>query len=107
MTKKQSMWLGCGIVIGILLVGFWWLNRGYGKVSPMAYEYSKALYSACLNKNEEHLSKVENLLRIDSTETLPANERDWIDAIIGEARNGKWQSAAKKARRIMEDQIEH
>lgn len=107
MTRKQNVWFGCITVIGMLLAGFWWFNRGYGEVSPLAYEYSKALYSACLNKNEEQLGKVESLLAGGSTETLPSNERQWIDAIIEEARNGKWQSAARKSRRIMEDQVKH
>lgn len=108
MTMNKSTFLTTLVLAGFLLVlGFWWLNRGYGEVSPMTYEYSKALYSACLNRNEEHLGKVEGLLATNEAEGLPANERKWIDAIIAEARDGQWETAATKARRMMEDQVQY
>ena len=108
MTTNQSVWLGATMLAGVvLLVGFGWLNCGYGEVSPLTYEYSKALYSACLNKNEEHLSKVDELLASNNATDLPVKERQWINALVAEARDGDWQAAAKKARQIMEDQVQY
>lgn len=107
MTKNRSVVLGAVVLTGFLLIGFWCLNPRYGEVSPLTYECSKALYSACLNKSEEHLKRVEELLAASDLEVLPANERYWIEAIIAEAHGGDWQTAAKKARRMMEDQVKY
>ncbi len=108
MTTNRNTILTTLVLAGFLLTaGSWWFNRGYGEVSPITYEYSKALYSACLNRNEEHLGKVEELLVTRGDEGLSVNERKWIDAIIEEARDGRWVSAAKRARRMMEDQVQY
>ena len=105
MSKNQSVWLGLVAVAGILLAIGLWLNRGYGEVSPETYQYSKALYSACLNKNKEHLDKIENLL--STSEDVPKNEREWLEAIVAQAQSDDWVSASKDARRMMEDQIKY
>jgi hypothetical protein len=107
MSKNQTAWITALVLAGVVLaVGYWLQNRGYGKVSQQTYEYSKALYSACLSKNNEHLNKIVNLLASDDKTKLPDNERKWLDAIIAEARDGNWETAAQKARRMMEDQVE-
>jgi hypothetical protein len=38
---------------------------------------------------------------------ISAEERKWLDAMIATARDGRWESAAKSARRMMEDQVQH
>ena len=78
---------------------------GYGEVSSETYEYSKALYSACLNKNKDHLNKAEEM--ISSSEDLAAHERKWLVAIIQKAQEGSWESASNDARRMLEDQVEY
>ena len=105
MSKNQSLLLGLVAVAGIVLAVGLWLNRGYGEVSPQTYQYSKALYSACLNKNKEHLSKIENLL--SASEDVPEAEREWLEAIVAQAQNDDWVSASKDARRMMEDQVKY
>jgi len=105
MSKNQSLMLGLVAVVGIVLAVGLWLNRGYGEVSPQTYQYSKALYSACLNKNKEHLSKIEVLL--SASEDVPEAEREWLEAIVAQAQNDDWVSASKDARRMMEDQVKY
>ena len=104
-SRQSSVLLGFVAVVSIGLALSFWLNRGYGEVSPETYEYSKALYSACLNKNKEHLDKVEALLV--SSENVPQNERNWLESIIERARGEHWKSASNDARRMMEDQVKH
>ena len=95
-------------LLAILLVlgGRWWMNRGYGTVSPQTYEFSKAIYGACLSKNEQRLDKVEQLMNDPSHAELPLNEQKWLDAIISDARADNWEAAAKKARSMMKDQAQ-
>ena len=81
---------------------------GYGSVSDRAYEYSTATYSACLAKSTERLDRIEEMLSAEGTEsTMEPHEVVWIEKIIDEARSGNWESAAKSARRMMEDQVEY
>ena len=106
-SKSLTVFLFTGVAGVLITLCFFWLNRGYGEVSPLTYQYSKALYSACLNRSTSHLDQVEQLLSKADAESLPTKERQWIDDIIVEARDGDWQSAAKKARRMMEDQVRY
>ena len=94
------------LAIVLLVVGSWWMNRGYGTVSHQTYEFSKAIYGACLAKSEQRLDKIEELLDDPSNAELPSHERKWLDAIISNARAEKWEAAAKKARSMMEDQAQ-
>jgi len=99
-------------IVGVLLLGaaiLFWSSRGYGKVSPNAYSVSKALVGACQAKDSDRLNAVEALLEPDADEPLELSdtERRWLTSMIGTARGGDWKSAAKAARRMMEDQIEY
>ncbi len=105
-ARKSASLLILFLTISFSAFGLWYLNQGYGKVSALTYEYSKALYSACLSRNETHLTKVEEMLSQDDINAIPSNERAWIEAIIADARNGQWTTAANQARRMMEDQVQ-
>lgn len=79
---------------------------GYGKVSDTAYEVATAVYSACLAESEARIDRVEDLLDDEAfVEQMSDEEVQWLRSIIAKARDGKWQAAAKKARRMMEDQV--
>ncbi|MCA9074684.1 MAG: hypothetical protein KDA93_06605 [Planctomycetaceae bacterium] len=97
--------LSLGIVV--LAVSCAFNGCGYPQVSPKSYELTKALYSACNRRNEEHLARVAEVL--DSTKTagdISDRESKWLHAIIDKARAGEWESAAREARQIMEDQVD-
>lgn len=107
-TQNNKLGSRVGLTVFVVLaiaVGLWWMNSGYGKVSPRTYQFSKSLYTACQTKNELHLSKAEELLAADA-KRLPEKELRWLNSIISLARDGKWESAAANARRMMEDQVE-
>jgi hypothetical protein len=84
---------------------------GFGEVSQDAYQVAQALYGCCLAKSERHLDAVEAMLESDGSGDQPlqisAEERKWLDAMIATARDGRWESAAKSARRMMENQVQH
>jgi len=92
------------LAIVLVVGGSWWMNRGYGTVSHQTYEFSKAIYGACLAKSEPRIDKIEQLLDDPSNAELPPHERKWLDAIIANARAANWDAAAKKARSMMQDQ---
>ncbi len=96
------------VVIALaILAAVAWFNQGYGEVSSKTYELSTALYTACMNRSEVHLSKVEELLGTEANESIPSGERQWLQQIIDRARSGDWETAAKSARQIMEDQVDY
>ncbi|MDA7905436.1 hypothetical protein N9B60_01600 [Mariniblastus sp.] len=105
-SRSNSGIISC-LVILLLFGGYFWLNRGYGEVSPDTYQFSKALYSACLKKSDEHLAKIEELLDESDESSLPSNERIWLTQITQLAQSGDWESAARKAKRMMEDQVKY
>ncbi len=110
-SRKYVLLSGLATVIIVAaIVVILLMNRGYGKVSPKAYQLAKALYSTCLSKNEQRLDIVEAILHEteqSSEDQVTPQERVWLDRIIRKARAGRWQSAANAARRMMEDQVEY
>lgn len=111
-TKKTSFlaekffpWLlGCAIAVGLLMFP----GCGYGKVSYPTYQAATALYGACLAKSETRIEAVEELIATGNEEfdieEISAEEHGWLAAVIQEARSGQWESAAAKAKRMMQDQ---
>ena len=101
-----------GVTLGVLTIAvatFLWLGRGYGTVSPDAYQVAQALYSSCLAKSEVRLEAVESTINDagDPPLEITAKEQRWLKAIIADAKAGNWQSAAAAARQMMEDQVEY
>ena len=101
-------------ILGVMVIGaaiMVWFSQGYGKVSPRAYEVSTALYGACLAKSDARLESIEGLLdegaETEDASTVSEDERRWLESMIRTARDGDWESAAKSARRMMEDQVEY
>ncbi len=94
------------ITIPVLLLLCGLTGCGYPDVSPKTYEISKALYSACNRKSEEHVSKVSELIEshLESGD-LSEREANWLRAIVRDAENGKWEAATLEARQLMEDQV--
>ena len=99
-------------MVAVLLIGavmVCWTSRGYGKVSPGAYEFSKAIIGACQAKSDDRVKAVEGLLAEDSDVVVKISntERGWLESMISKAKDGDWKSAANSARRMMEDQVEY
>ena len=101
-----------GVALGVLAIAvatFLWLGRGYGTVSPDAYQVAQALYSSCLAKSEVRLEAVESTINDAGEQPLEitVKEQRWLKEIIADAKAGNWQSAAADARQMMEDQVEY
>lgn len=80
---------------------------GYGEVSPVAYDYSMALYSLANRQDSDKLPAVAE--QIDASHTagdLTDREHGWLRDILADAEAGDWQSASAAARRMMQDQVE-
>lgn len=79
---------------------------GYGDVSPMTYEYAKALYSITNRKDATRLDQVKSQIEAAlDEEQLSEQEADWLSQIIDNAAAGRWDKANRSARQIMEDQL--
>ena len=80
---------------------------GYGEISPHSYEYAKALYSICNRQDESRLDPFsEQLLAAADAGELPVHEAEWMEDIADLARDGQWEDAARKSRRMLMDQVE-
>lgn len=91
----------------LLTAAFWAGGCGYPEVSPRTYEISKALYSACNRRSEDHLTKVAGQIAAsrDAGE-ITGSEATWLEDIVATARGGDWEAAMLETRQMMEDQID-
>ena len=80
----------------------------YSRISPEAYEYSKALYSVCNRQDTTRLVTVsEHITAAHAEARLTAEETEWAWQISWQPPKGaigKWQPW--KRRQLMEAQIE-
>lgn len=95
-------------VVGAIVVALATLGcGGYGKVSPAAYEYAKALYSISNRRATDRLDGVERkLAAARDKQELTEQEYAWFETIVADARGGQWDAACAACRRMMEDQVQ-
>ena len=100
----MNSFVRCALLVCLVLIAG---CRGYGEVSEKAYEYAQALYSICNRQDKGRLEGLAELVQasVDESE-VSSQEAAWLGAIIDEAREGEWKSASKRARRLMEDQVD-
>lgn len=93
--------LCCLLVFGSLLLA----GCGYGEISPLSYEYAKALYGICNRRDAKRLDDLRGQIATAlEKQEITDRESDWFADLIAQAESGEWQEAAEGARQMMEDQ---
>lgn len=99
-ARRWTLPLTCAFLVSCV-------GCGYPKVSPKAYEISKALYSVCNLKRQDDLDKVSDVIsQAVSTSELTESEAEWLMVILEQARAGDWEAAALEARSVLQDQTD-
>jgi hypothetical protein len=106
MDRRYLKLVLLGLVVAVGLSTYLYLNRGYGNVSELGYQYATALYSACNQSDSRKLEVISEML-IASSEREEIDDRElrWLNGIIEHGRRGDWQAAAGEARKLLEDQV--
>jgi hypothetical protein len=79
---------------------------GYGSVSPLAYDYAKALYSISNRQAADQLEGVQQqIATAHQNGELSEQEAEWLIAILQDAQAAEWKAASRAARRMLEDQV--
>lgn len=96
--------LGVFAVVGI----FYYLSRpAYPKISPKAYEYATALYSASNQHSADRLDILNELIDdSQAKQEIAAEESRWLHAIVDQARSGQWQEAVAECRVLLDCQVD-
>lgn len=80
----------------------------YGNVNAAAYDSATALYSISNRKAEDKLPvMIEQIHAAKTAGDLSQQEAEWLEEIVGDARDGNWESAANASRRMMEEQVDN
>ena len=113
MTRAQVI----GVVLSLVALGIgitYWQSPRYGRVSHEAYQFATALYGAALAESPGRVDSIADKLEDtnptenrNDPESLSSNELRWLQGIIESARRGRWNQAARNARRMMEEQVRH
>jgi len=78
---------------------------GYPEVSPLTYEYSKAIYSITNQKDISRLEEVQTRIEASLSEgKISEEEAELLTDILATAESGNWKDANQSARRLMTDQ---
>ena len=93
-------------IIGAIAI-FVLLPRGYGELSERGYEFALAIASACNQRDAVRIERLVALLEDDDARReLDEAERGWLRAILVEATEGRWEQANRRARRLLERQLQ-
>lgn len=105
---RSTNGLGLAVVVfAVLGIVYYFTLPAYPKISPMAYEYATALYSACNQETPEKLDVLTELIdRSHSAREIDAQESKWLHAIVDRGRDGQWQKAVAECRVMLECQVD-
>ncbi len=82
-------------------------NQSYGEISEHGFELSMSLYSACNRHDTVRITRIEELISLGlAAGNLQSREGVWLQNIVNRAKAGRWESASKSLRRLMNDQIQ-
>lgn len=106
MDSRTSKLICFGTVLALSLGLYLYLNRGYGEISELGYQYATALYSACNQTDDEKLEVIsEMVIAASERQELEEHELRWLQGIIELGRQGDWRAAAGKTRQLLSDQV--
>lgn len=105
MSTSGKLWSSVAAAV-LLLVGlFWWMNRGYDRVSEPGYQFGMALMSVCNRKDSQRLQiLVDQVESSRDASNLPPADARVLLAIAERAEAGKWEAADREIRQLMKDQ---
>ena len=100
-SVKLCQWLlGAAAVVALVGCG------GYGKVSPLTYDYAKSLYNISNRRLDDRLGPIKEQVQASLADgAISDREANWLTDIIDDAENHDWKRAMNSARQIMEDQV--
>ncbi|QDU57254.1 hypothetical protein [Aeoliella mucimassa] len=79
---------------------------GHPEISPVAYDYSIALYSITNRELDQQLTEVEARIREAAAQgDLTSTDADALNGVIAKAKTGDWKAANVECRALMEAQI--
>ncbi len=104
-TRRAAVAAGLGAAA---LLGCWSLGcGGPTQLGPdeQAFAAVDALFTAVTARDERLLGQCEQRLRgLRAAGKLPGGAADFLDGVIGQARDGRWESAAEKLYAFMKGQ---
>jgi len=103
--SKSTVWMPLvGVICGIAVLSWvFWPSRV--ALTPDTYPIAVALYRVCNQQDGSGLEKIQaRLSELDADGVTDASV-EHLQGIVDEADSGQWQSAMKRARRAMDDQV--
>ncbi len=90
-----------------LAVAAWWLTQPPVQLDEQQYATTIALYRVCNQQSEAGLDQIEDLLKSSGASTdNPSSSQRALQAIVADARQGRWQRATVNCRRLLDDQVQ-
>ncbi|MCA9205662.1 MAG: hypothetical protein R3C99_00350 [Pirellulaceae bacterium] len=106
--RTNRAWFGRGRLVGLVLATSGLLifaGCGYPKVSPAAFELSKAVDNLCNLRSSEQIAKARQLVREKSgSGEITDSEEQILTNILDMAEAGQWERAEQETRELLSDQ---
>ena len=91
----------------VLAMGYSLWPSSVVKLDDNGYEVTIALYRVCNQQSEKGLDEIAEVLRrVDEVEEERTPQQFALDSIIADARDGRWASATRACRKLLEDQVD-
>jgi hypothetical protein len=93
------------VLVGLTLLPLTGCSR-YGELSPLGYEYAKALHGLTRRQRSGKIDFLHSqILASQADGRLSHQEVAWLESILEVARQGCWSEAVTDSRALMEAQV--
>ena len=93
------------VFVGLTMLPLTGCSR-YGELSPLGYEYAKALHGLTRRQRSEKVSSLHaEILASQAAGDLSLQEVAWLESILEATRQGRWSQAVADSRALMEAQV--
>ncbi|WP_145220870.1 hypothetical protein [Planctomycetes bacterium TBK1r] len=107
-TSTRSRNVGLALAVIACAASLWYFSRSPVQLDHDGYDLTIALYRVCNQRDTEALQQIES--RLNEMAGAPSqgdHQREALQDVVQEARQGNWRDAMIACRTLLEEQVRY
>ncbi|QDV47977.1 hypothetical protein Enr13x_78900 [Stieleria neptunia] len=109
-TQTSTRYRNVGLALAALAcaASLWYFSRSPVQLDADGYDLTIALYRVCNQRDADALQEIESRLsEMAAAQPQGDHQREALDEVIREARQGNWRDAMITCRTLLDDQVHY